>query len=488
MREAMYLPHSNSFLNDSSSILPSPLPLSLPGPVFFTCALSSASVRFIMGNPPVTLQGGPPRNAVLPSADGRQFSACLQCALLAANSITRQYPSLLSPDAMEAVRRTPAGQVVLSHLTALAYSYWDTAPAGPGVCTFAARHLVPPVDAVCRDECWMWGTTRLNSEVDERLTIVTETDAGSVVADPSGETFYLVCGLMSSPATAVKRAGVALPATVRLSALPFRGVLVYDGLISGGPPVPVTGEAKTKILAAYEAAKAAGALVTGMHPPAKPASAPPPVVDTADLSAMSVSALKALLRSQGASPDGCVEKGDLVARAAALRASAAAEQAEKDTGGWKNPDGSFKQLCPESALCPSEAAALATLRRARKGSAQKVLIFRRVDASDAPAGAGHNLVSLMDDAGGMRALFSAAASVPTAAELLKQLAKAVARSGEAPSILAADDAAAAAGMDRVTRHAGIHTGLYPRASVEERALLTTIPPPTMAALAAEFQN
>lgn len=442
-----------------------------------------------MGNPPVTLEGGAPHNAVLPSTDGRLFSACLQCALLSANSITRQYPSLLAPAAMDAVRRTPAGQVVLCHLTALAYSYWDTAPAGPGVCTLAARHLVPPVDAVCRDECWMWGTTRLTCEVDERLTIVAETDAGSVVADPAGETFYLVCGLMSSPAAAVKRAGVALPAAVRLSALPFRGVLVYDGLVGGGPPVPVTGEAKAKILAAYEAAKAAGALVTGMHPPAKAATAPPPEVDTADLASMSVAALKALLRSQGSSPEECVEKGDLVARAAALRASAAAQAAEDDTGGWKNPDGTFKQLCPESALSPPEAAALATLRQARSGKANEMLIFRRVDATEAPSGAeGHNLVSLIDGAGGMRAIFSTAATVPTAAELLAQLAKAVGRSGEAPSILAADDAAAAEGLDRVTRHAGIHTGLYPRASVEERALLTAIPPPTLAALAAEFQN
>lgn len=94
----------------------------------------------------------------------------------------------------------------------------------------------------------------------------------------------------------------------------------------------------------------------------------------------------------------------------------------------------------------------------------------------------------MDEAGCMRALFATAAAVPTAAELLEQVGKAVARSGEAPFIMAADDAGAAAGMDRVTRHAGIHTSLYPRASVEERALLTAIPPPTFAMLAAEFQN
>lgn len=67
----------------------------------------------------MTLQGGPPRNAVLPATDGRLFSACLQCAVMAVNSITRLYPSLLSPEAMDALR-TPAGLVVLAHLTALA--------------------------------------------------------------------------------------------------------------------------------------------------------------------------------------------------------------------------------------------------------------------------------------------------------------------------------------------------------------------------------
>lgn len=70
--------------------------------------------------------------------------------------------------------------------------------------------------------------------MDARLTIVADTDAGSVGADPAGETFSLVCGRVSSPATAVKRAAVALPATVRLTALPFRGVLEYGGLLGGG--------------------------------------------------------------------------------------------------------------------------------------------------------------------------------------------------------------------------------------------------------------
>lgn len=175
------------------------------------------------------------------------------------------------------------------------------------MCALASRHLVSPANAVFRDECWMWGTSHLTSNVDERLTIVTETDVGSVVADPAGEPFYLVCGLVSSPAAAVTWAEVALPATVRLTALPFRGVLVYDGFVGGGAPVPVTGEAKAKILAACEAAKVAGALVTGMHPPTRAAPVPPPAVDTADLSAMSVGALKNLLRSQGSSPKGCVE-------------------------------------------------------------------------------------------------------------------------------------------------------------------------------------
>lgn len=76
----------------------------------------------------------------------------------------RHHPPVpVGADARRARRGAPhAGGAggVLSHQTALAYSYWDAAAAAPPVATLAARHLVPPVDAVCRDECAGWGTTR----------------------------------------------------------------------------------------------------------------------------------------------------------------------------------------------------------------------------------------------------------------------------------------------------------------------------------------
>ncbi|GAB0492171.1 hypothetical protein MMPV_003431 [Pyropia vietnamensis] len=359
---------------------------------------------------------------------------------------------------MEAVHRTPAGQVVLSHLTSLAYSNLDTAEAGPGVDTLTARHQVLVVDVVCLDECWMWGTTRLICEVNERQAIATDADVGRVVADQFEESFLRVCGLMSFLATAVKRAGVALSAKVWLTALHFRGSLVYVG-------IPVTGNVVGRILVADAAARATATVVTGFHPPtrlAAAAAAARPPVSAADLPSVLVARLTAQLLSQSTSAVGSLEK-DLIVRVASLRASDAAMKADGDSKSRKNSVRTFEQLCVESELSSYEAAALTTCLRARKGKAMEGLIFRLVDSSEAPSGAsGHILESLVDKVSSMQALLFTAAPFSTADELLGQLANSVASSGVALFMLAADDVGTAAGVDRIARHAGMRTGLYPR--------------------------
>eukprot|EP00168_Porphyra_purpurea_P012291 TRINITY_DN3224_c0_g1_i1.p1 TRINITY_DN3224_c0_g1~~TRINITY_DN3224_c0_g1_i1.p1 ORF type:complete len:215 (-),score=87.83 TRINITY_DN3224_c0_g1_i1:845-1444(-) len=177
---------------------------------------------------------------------------------------------------------------------------------------------------------------------------------------------------------------------------------------------------------------------------------------------MSVRALKAHLAAAGASTAGCVEKADLVALAAAVRAADAADAA----GRWLNPDGTFWQLVPEGDLTPPEAAAVATLRSLPRREASG-LIFRRMDEGDAPAGA--HVVMVMGDGGAPVGVFRTAGPVPTVGELLPQLLRAATAAGGLPCVLSVDDLGAAAALDRITRHVRVHTGYYPRASVEERA-------------------
>ncbi|OSX69409.1 hypothetical protein BU14_1545s0002 [Porphyra umbilicalis] len=422
-----------------------------------------------MVNPPIRLIGGPPRNALLSDRDAMDFRSNMDTAVVVVNSMIGRYPLVFSIGALRVIRQTQDGLLVVPHLTAVAYSFWEVGPTGPGVGALTACHLVPPFDAVCRAESGAWGTTRLNAKPGEQMTVLKDTDRGSVVADAAGTTFYLVVGLRVSPATALTRAGFTLPFQTRLTALPFRGVLVYDGLVSGRP-VPVRGAQAARLEAAYEAALAAGTVITGLIPSAS-APPPPPPVRTDDLHAMSVPQLKAHLTAMGVSASHSFDKVTLVTMVAAERLTAAARRA--DTGeGSANAEGSMRQPVDEADLSPSEAAAVARLRLFPRRN-KTAVIFKQValhSGDDVAHPAAPHTVAVFFGGAAPLFSFSGAAPVPTTAELLEHLLDAVNRCRFVPELVSVDNRAAAAAVERVTRHAGVQTTYYPPPSVEERML------------------
>jgi len=423
-----------------------------------------------MVNPPIRLIGGPPLSELITDRDAIDFRRIMDTAVVVVNSMIGRYPLVFSTDALDAIRRTRDGLLVAAHLTAVAYSFWEVGSTGPGVGELTACHMPPPFDAVCRAESGAWGTTRLNAEPGQQMTVLKDTDRGSVVADAAGTTFYLVVGLINSPATALTRAGFTLPFQTRLTALPFRGVLVYDGLLSGRP-VPVRGAQAARLDAAYEAALAVGTVITGLMPSA---SVPPPPlpVRTDDLHAMSVPQLEAHLTAMGMSGFHGFDKVTLFTMATAERLAAAARRS--DTGeGSTNPDGSVRQPVDEADLSPSEAAIVARLRSFPRRE-KTAVIFKRV-VFHAPAAAAlpaaPHTVSVFFGGAAPLFSFSAAAPVPTAAELLAQLLNAVNRRRFVPELVSVDDRAAAAAVDRVTRHARMHAMYFPPSSAEETVFM-----------------
>lgn len=75
--------------------------------------------------------------------------------------------------------------------------------------------------------------------------------------------FHRVLGMRHSPVSALLGGNTPLPVKARLTALPFRGVLVYDGLISNIKPVSPT--EKRRLLERYAAARENGDIVTGLR-------------------------------------------------------------------------------------------------------------------------------------------------------------------------------------------------------------------------------
>jgi hypothetical protein len=242
---------------------------------------------------PVTLKGGI-SNVILHRSDGGEFSGVLECSRLAANHVADLYPGIETPPNLDACRHSAHGQIKLAHLTCAAYSYWDFAPQGEGVLASTIAHVQPALGDIARRDCTAWGTHRL---VAQGVYVVDERDDGCVLANKEMTKFWRVVGIITPPGKALERAGLTLPVITSLTALPFRGVLAYDGLLGmGHKPEQVTDAAvKAKLRSMYEEALAAGTITLAIDVTGPPTCAGP---GKFDMSAMSVPELKQFLQER----------------------------------------------------------------------------------------------------------------------------------------------------------------------------------------------
>ncbi|KAI0562742.1 hypothetical protein FGB62_54g126 [Gracilaria domingensis] len=400
-------------------------------------------------NPPSQLSDKP-RNACLPRLDGIQFSAMLQSARLAANSIANLYPDI-TVSTIDRAYGSQDGQIKLMHLSAYMYSYWHTAPTGPSVFDIAAQQLRGNLGQLFREQCAAWDTLRLNSSLSKCLYVIEEGEDGSLVADHTMTKFYRVLGMKTSPAAALIRRKAELPVATRFTALPFRGHLVYDGIIMGAQGDGLSPEKKRMLMERSRAAKAAGNVITGFHIEAARKESP---VSDVVIEKMSTKQLKQFVLQRGGSVSTCVERSDLVSQALSLSEKPALAEAE-DTKSSKH------ELSKEQ---KDQADRLKKLEK-REG----MVVFRRFGYTEESNSA--HMVTLLDGSSFIGS-FCSKNLVPSASEILDELLKTTEKSGKAFSMIAVDDKETANAVNLVTKEAGIYTGFYPPPSEEEQMFST----------------
>lgn len=104
---------------------------------------------------------------------------------------------------------------------------------------------------------------RLNSVRFGTMYVMGKTTSGTLVADESMTFFYSVLGIERSFVNDILPKGKRLPMKTKISAIPFRGALVFSGVASNACEVS---EAEESLLEkSYLRAKRSGQIITGYH-------------------------------------------------------------------------------------------------------------------------------------------------------------------------------------------------------------------------------
>lgn len=374
----------------------------------------------LLPNPTVTLTG-PVRDGCLHESDGMIISGMFQAArsytLCKANTYRKFIDQLNSdPGAYAKLYHSQPGMMVLMHTTGTMYSYWLSSPNGDSIFHGTLNGIRPEMNVtdIFRNEAAPWGTFRLNASPHADLYVVDDTPHGSVVVDEHLKHCFLVIGLMHSPAKMIRNMGITLPAQTRLTAVPFRGVLVYDGLL--GTPRPVPHDLATRVRKLYRNAKTHNNIIRGFK-------VPPP--DTFATVAANTDVGLFSTASDGADD--------------ALPAA------------WKRVQDAAKQV---------------------RVVDDTFLLFRRFAYTEKENP--NHIVALMEGAKFV-GMFMSAELEPTADEVLEEIAK-LAGKGTLPKIVQFDHFAIVKDVRKVLRPAGITVGHYPIPSSEEQNFLTIVPP------------
>jgi hypothetical protein len=185
--------------------------------------------------------------------DGRTMSFFLDTGRIISNDMMPVVPGL--SDDMNAIyhlRQTPKGLMQISMLTARMYSLWyeNAKKNGDGVYAnlrYNANSYMNSPDIASHpnfDQFESWAELLKNKELESwgdkkyrisgNFWIVEMRNDGAVMAsmDNSGMV-CLVLGIAEPIVALLQRSGVRLPHPVALTLLPFKGRLVYDGVLVG---------------------------------------------------------------------------------------------------------------------------------------------------------------------------------------------------------------------------------------------------------------
>jgi hypothetical protein len=220
----------------------------------------------------------------LPENDGRCFMALLDMIHFLVDRITSTH-KFANVEEASMLRSTNTRACAL--LTAEAYSYWYSAPAGQGVfemlCEWTERNKDHPDGPACFGpsgkarfgaalhtlaikECAQWARRRRAG----KFFYVGDDETGAaLLTDERLERVYRVVGLGTSIGDMLRRGpgGFAeVGSVIMLTLLPFMGQIVYDGTLVGGPSLSSTDPSLMGRLRSLAASTQAGGSVIAELP------------------------------------------------------------------------------------------------------------------------------------------------------------------------------------------------------------------------------
>lgn len=436
------------------------------------------------------LEGGGHARGALSEQDGRCFMCLLDMCHFLVDRITREC-RFKDLDAAGMLRTDNV--MAAAALTGKMYTYWDAAPAGPGIYEMLLQWTAEnsaqsgslsqrevfgrrggrqssgqgqAMHLVAMNECSHWPRQRVSGV----FSFAAETEAGAaLLVDNEMKTVYEVLGISKSIGDIVRGGGNSpLGASVRLTLLPFMGVIIYDAHVLGGPPSGASYVAEAK--AVCEAALAAGTVL-------KKLPEPPPLLGKR----VTISGLVSkpeVNGARGVAYEFSEAKGRYAVRLEAggapmLLKPANLEQLPPRVSAAPGEEGVEGREADERPLDAFEKGARAKLKKAPAlvghGGAWTVRRMGYTEA-DNPT---HEACIISGEggmvmAGGASPLLGFAQLAPTSAEYLKGLLSAVAANGgKRPHMIAVDEQSAVARLQTVLGPAGIRAGYYPPPSDEE---------------------
>lgn len=232
-----------------------------------------------------------PGVGALTEGDGRNLMLLLDMCRFLVNEITQQHPF---KDINDASRLRCERMDLTVDLTSKMWSYWHSAPAGPGVfemllswcamqisSTTSLRRrelgernamMTSALHLLAANELKAWPRQRISSAF---LFVKEASDGSALLVDlgidlQPGKTVYKVKGISTSLGDLLRANGKSLPQCLGLTLLPFMGVVVYDGTLRGMPLPPhlAAPDCLSEMNSAVEDAVRDGAVVSSLPTPA----------------------------------------------------------------------------------------------------------------------------------------------------------------------------------------------------------------------------
>lgn len=440
-----------------------------------------------------------PGRGVLAEQDGRCFMALLDMCHYLVDQITQAHRF---PDVEAASRLRSERTDLCALLTAQMYSYWYSAPAGPGVyemlCDWTAdqpgigaatrfsqqlggrqeaagrhrggrqpNHLGQALHVLAKTECSQWPRRRKTST----FTFGGEDATGAaLLVDAHHERVYRVIGISTSLGDLMRASGRGdelLGTSLLLTLLPFMGAIVYDGTLRGAPPAtsPTTLQ---ELRAVVTAAQAEGTIISQL----------PPVPDAPLLGKrVVVGGLQAKPELNGKAGiasafDDDKERyavsledgtGSYKLRAANLEVATPRKHSDGGAGANASDDGASPTLSVRELALQQRIAALQPR--------DDFWVFRRMGYTESENPA-HMGMIMSGKTGMVVGTFQSAQLAPTAGEYLTSLEAALFDGGGGgpgvkPNSIAVDEKGPVGRLEQVLGPAGIQAGYYPPPTEEE---------------------